>query len=303
MMLKPFLIGVGMFSGEAAFAVTYERTYAGVVPGTTSAPGGGMTFLPSDPNTLLFGLPTPGTPANGTIRAYGVTRDAQNHVTGFTGTSTLFATAPSIGNNGLAFGPSGVLFFGAGTSVGQIKPGSTATDKMIDLAAISGFTFAGGGVVNEINSPVGDPSKANIVVHYPPTSANFYEATLTADGSGTFNISSPTFTQFVGNLINYDTVPPGLPNAPQAYGTIGGGGVISYMLDANNRPMSSQGVDSFSAGAGAVDPLTGDYLFVHPGTDPAFFPGIHVVSPVPEPAALGLAAIAGTSLLARRRVR
>lgn len=296
------MVGVSLVVGATSVhavptaAAGYNRNYIGTVPGTTSAPNGGLAFLPSDPNTLLIGNPTPQTPANGTILAYGVTRDASNHITGFVGTSSFFANAPGLGNNGLAFGPGNVLFFSAGTSVGQIKAGSTSPDKVVDLSAISGFTFAGGGVVNEVNSPVGNPGKVNVIVHYPPTSANFYESTLTPDGSGTYDISSPTNVRFVGNTINYDPAPAAFPNLPDVFTTHGGSGMGSATLDADDRPTAFQGIDNTTAGAGVVDPLTGDYLFVHLGLEP----GIHVISAVPEPTTAGLLALAAAVMTVRR---
>lgn len=303
-MVSAAVIGIGSLFAGAVNAVPtsapgYERTYIGAVPGTASAPNGGMAFLPSNSNTLLFGNPNAATPSLGTILSYTVTRNAQNHVTGFAGGSSVFATAPGITNNGLAYGPGGVLFYSAGTSVGEIKPGSSTVDKTIDLASISGFTFAGGGTVNEITSPTGVPGKANIIVHYPPTSANFYEATFTPDGSGTYDISSPTFTQFVGNMINYDHVPAGFASAPDVYATAASSGVGSMALDANDRPAGFSSIDNTTAGAGAVDPLTGDYLFVHFGTEP----GVHVISAVPEPATATMLGVAASGILVTRRRR
>src|SRR5689334_11132336 len=117
-----------------AFAGNYSLTDLGAAPGVP-APYGGLTLKAGDPNTLLLGgnadAPT------GAIYQIGVTRGTGNHITGFSGSATLFSTAPNI-DGGLAYGPNNVLFYTAYpiNRLGQIKPGSTAPDKLIDLTPL-----------------------------------------------------------------------------------------------------------------------------------------------------------------------
>src|SRR5262249_12587547 len=98
MLRKLLLSSLLTVSGVMAAAIVspYDSSYTMFNLG--SAPGvpvsyGGLVFKAGDPNTLLLGGA-----ANfaGGIYAVGVTRDAQGHVTGFDGTSSLFSTAPGI---------------------------------------------------------------------------------------------------------------------------------------------------------------------------------------------------------------
>jgi hypothetical protein len=95
---------------------------------------GGLTFLAGDPNTLLLGGAANSTRAN--IYSIPLTRDSQGHITGFAAPAAFFSRAN--GNTagldgGLTYGPGDVLFYTTynDNHIGQIKPGSTAPDKLI----------------------------------------------------------------------------------------------------------------------------------------------------------------------------
>lgn len=96
---------------QPAIAAPYDTNYSftslGNVP-DVPANYGGINFLAGDPNTLLIGGAA--NTANGAIYQIGLTRDGNNRITGFSGPATLYATAPFI-DGGLAYGPTGVLFF------------------------------------------------------------------------------------------------------------------------------------------------------------------------------------------------
>ena len=101
--------------GGQASALTVDPFYAGSYTAFDlgSAPGvpgfyGGVTFKMGDPNTLLLG----GSANNsaGKIYEIGVVRDGLGHITGFSGTASVFASAPQI-DGGLEYGPGGVLFY------------------------------------------------------------------------------------------------------------------------------------------------------------------------------------------------
>ena len=93
------------------FAAAYSCVKLNTAPGVPFG-WGGLTLKYDDPNTLLMGghanQPT------GRIYQIGVTRDADRHITGFTGAATVYPTANStIGQNndgGVVFGPENVLF-------------------------------------------------------------------------------------------------------------------------------------------------------------------------------------------------
>ena len=119
----------------ANFAADYSFVDLGTPAGVPTRLGG-VTFKPNDLNTLWIGGA-----ANAPIAAIyeiAVTRNAQGHITAFSGTSTLHAPAPNI-DGGLAFDSTGVLFFtGYPTNtLGEFKPGSTTVDKTIQLTSIA----------------------------------------------------------------------------------------------------------------------------------------------------------------------
>src|SRR5439155_5650347 len=147
-------------------------------------PYGGVAFKSGDPNTLLLG----GAANNsaGAIYQISVTRGTGNHITTFAGAATLFSTAPNI-DGGLAYGPGGVLFYTtySNNMLGQIKPGSTTPDKVIDLTPL-GITSSVG-TTNFV--PAGFPGAGGIrIMSY--TGGGFYSGTLTSDGTGTYNLSA-----------------------------------------------------------------------------------------------------------------
>ena len=93
------------------FDTNYSLVSLGLVPGVQTYYGG-LTFKYDDPNTLLIGGAA-GSPV-GRIYQIAVTRDGGGHITGFSGSATLYPGAQStIGqynDAGLAFGPDNVLF-------------------------------------------------------------------------------------------------------------------------------------------------------------------------------------------------
>ena len=124
-----------------AYSGSYTLTDLGSVAGV-AAPLGGLTLESGDPNILLIGGAA-NTPS-GQIYWIGVTRDVNNHITGFTGTASVFSDGFR-NDGGLAHGPGGDLFYTQyNNAVGQIKPGSTITDKAVDLNALGYASSVGG---------------------------------------------------------------------------------------------------------------------------------------------------------------
>jgi len=115
-----------------SFAFDYSCVDLGTVPGVPFG-WGGLTLKYDDPNTLLMGGHA--NQANGRIYQIGVTRDADGHITGFTGVATVYPTAnATIGQNndgGVVFGPENVLFVTRfpNNQLEQSKPGSTDPDR------------------------------------------------------------------------------------------------------------------------------------------------------------------------------
>ena len=120
-----------------SFAFDYSCVDLGTVPGVPFG-WGGLTLKYDDPNTLLMGGHA--NQPNGRIYQIGVTRDANMHITGFTGAATVYPTAnATIGQNndgGVVFGPENVLFVTRfpNNQLEQSKPGSTDPDKVTNLS-------------------------------------------------------------------------------------------------------------------------------------------------------------------------
>ncbi len=180
--------GAGINFG-AAFAADYSCTTLGT-PSGIPANLGGLTFL--DNNTLLIGGAANG--GSGVIRMIDVLRDGNNHIIGFDGVSSAFADAPYI-DGGLAYGPGGVLFattFSNNTLL-QFKPGSASPDKIIDLTAegIASST----GTLQFV--PLGFNGAGGFkIASY--SAGTWYDVTLTADGSGTYDIGAVTYINTPG---------------------------------------------------------------------------------------------------------
>ncbi len=85
------------------------------LPAWSARSYGGLTFKYDDPNTLLIGGAA-GSPV-GHIYQIAVTRDGNGHITGFSGSATLYpgpnSTIGQYNDAGLAFGPANVLFVNA----------------------------------------------------------------------------------------------------------------------------------------------------------------------------------------------
>src|SRR5262249_18986339 len=116
-------------------------------------------------------------------------RDASCHITGFTGATTNYAEAP-YNEAGIAYAPGGVLFLAQAevNRMGELKPGSTVTDKTIDMTPLGvaksmcglGFPPTGFGIAGQLK-----------LVNWP-SSGFWYWADLADDGAGTFNVTNVT---------------------------------------------------------------------------------------------------------------
>jgi len=163
-----------------AFANDYHVVVVGSVT-NLPLPYGGLVFKAGDPSSLLIGGAAG--LAGGKLYAVPVQRDGSNHVTGFRGAATAWTSAP-YNAGGLAYASNGVLLVArTDGSMGEIKPGSSGFDKVINLRSLGVTnTFGGLNVV-----PAGFPGAGQLSL-LGNSNAQFYTATVRLE-SGTFNVT------------------------------------------------------------------------------------------------------------------
>jgi len=245
----------------------FDSAYSFVDLGSPGVPAqhGGLTFKFDDPNILLIGGRA--NQSSGQLFAIGVLRDADNHITGFTGTPTVFADA-AFNDGGVAYGPDNVLFLARWpvNQIGQTTPGSTITDKIVDLAPLGVAPSPGG--LNFV--PPGFPGAGQLkIVSW--SGGQFYTLTFIADGTGTFDITNAAFeTTLPGGSEGFVYITPGSPlfeglELRMMVSEFSAGKLVAYQIDANGAPVVATRTEFITGWTGAeggvIDPLTGDFLF------------------------------------------
>ena len=221
---------------------------------------GGVAFKVGDPDALYVG-------GGAAVYRVPITRDAAGHLTGFAGPAVKFADAPNI-DGGLQFGPGGVLFFTRYriNELGQIAPGSTTMTKSVPLSPLGVLASVGG--LSFI--PAGHPRAGDLLLA-SYNASTVYTATLTPDGSGTYDVSSVTPGPRLGNGgpegVLY--VPPGSPQFTDFEHLLvcewRTGQIEVFHLDANGDPEPAS-LQVFMTGltgcaGAAIDPIGGDFVF------------------------------------------
>ena len=240
----------------------YTLTDLGAVPGLPT-PYGGLDFLPGDPNTIIIGGAA--NAAGGALYSIGVVRNGSNQIIGLSGSATLFSEG-QFNDGGVVFGPGGVLFYTRfpNNEVGEIKPGSTINDKIVDLTPLGVSSSVG--ALNFV--PPGFPGAGQLkIVSYDTD--EWYTAAYSADGSGTYNITSAVLnTTIQGGPEGFIYVPVGSPIFPpnsMIVSEYAADVVSTYQFDANGNPIPASRalfVNGLTGAEGAViDPVTGDFLF------------------------------------------
>ncbi len=247
-----------------AFAQNYTIVDLGSPAGVLQNYGG-LTLKFDDPTTLLIGGSANG--SAGQIWSIHVTRGAGNHITGFSGTATVFCEA-AYNDGGVTNGPGHVLFLARWpvNELGQTKAGSTITDKIINLAPL--------GIATSISSinfvPVGYPGAGRCKIS-TYSGGEWWDLALTADGTGTYDVSTATqvpASQLSGSPEGFTYVPLGSPLFPQPsliVAEYGQGSVATYEINGTGDPIIATRREFISGLAGAegsfIDPVTGDFLF------------------------------------------
>jgi len=154
-----------------------------------------------------------------------------------------------------------LLFTGYPTNtLGEIEPGSTSPDKTVDLTA-------SGGVASSVGSVQFAPNGDFKIASY--SGGGFYTAPLTADGSGTYNVGAATLNSTPGGgpegLFYVPTGSPGFLTPSMLMAQYSSGLIEAFSVDGSDDPIVASGqqfVTGISgAEGGAIDPVTGDFLF------------------------------------------
>jgi hypothetical protein len=251
---------------QAPFNALYTIASIGGIPGLASN-WGAIAFDHQDPNTLL--CTRWNTVGVQNLFAIRVVRDAQGHVTGFSGTATPRAQVDYI-DGGLAFHPSGVLFYSrypslvaGGNAVGQLKPGSTVPDR---VDPVLGPNYLGGLAI----VPDGLPGAGRLkTLRWP--GGGWTDALLSPDANGTFDLVAETATAtLTGGPDGFAYVPRTAPlfqGADVLVAEFNTSTLATYQIDAQGDPIvaTRQVFASGFASAFAltVDPVTSDV--VHAG--------------------------------------
>ena len=293
---------------DPPFDANYEAFDLGSVPGVPPLYGG-LTLVAGDDDTLLIGGNANEAP--GALYAIDVVRDADGHITGFDGTATRVIDA-AYNDGGVTYGPGGVLFLARWpvNQLGQTKPGSTTTDKVIDTAALGVGTDSLGalGFV-----PAGFPGEGQFkMVNWEQ--GNWYTAGVAPDGSGTFDITGVTpvpASKLSGGPEGFIYVPEGSPAFDQPtmlVAEFSAGTAAAYDIDGNGDPIVASRKTFISGLEGAegafIDPVTGDFLFSTfgggdrvvavrgfeppPPNNPPVATDVTVTTPFQTPVAIGL---------------
>ncbi|MBS1828030.1 MAG: PEP-CTERM sorting domain-containing protein [Acidobacteria bacterium] len=289
----------------------YAGSYSFVNLGTPSgvpSPLGGLTINPNNTSSLLIGGGA--NAVSGTIEQISVTRDGSGHITGFSGSSSVFASAPSI-DGGLAFSLDDVLFYTtySNHTIQQIKPGDISSSK-----SINAITLGIGSSLGTLQFvPAGYPGAGKLALA-SYSSGQFCLVDLTADGAGTYDLSTcGTITNIGGGPEGILYVPLGsalFTNPSILVSEYSLGRVSSYELDANGNPILATRrtfISGLSGAEGAtLDPVTNDFLFSTFGSGNEVLRVSGFAEPptgdVPEPSTLFLSTVAlGALAWIRRR--
>jgi Secretion system C-terminal sorting domain len=248
---------------EPPYDSAYTFTDLGSVPGVPTRYGG-LTFFSGDSNVLLIGGN-----ANtdlGLLYSIRVVRNDSNHIIGFVDSAAFFCDA-AYNDGGVVYGPGGVLFLSRwpANELGQTKPGSSITDKIINLDSL-GEAYSNS-AVNFV--PNGFPGAGQMkLVSW--SGGQWYTAAYSPDDSGTYNIDSVHYeTTIPGGPEGFIYVPPGSPLFADYNSMLvseySAGNVVTYQLDVNGDPDTltrALFITGLTGAEGAtIDRLTGDFLF------------------------------------------
>ncbi|HEX5617050.1 MAG TPA: hypothetical protein VFX51_01445 [Solirubrobacteraceae bacterium] len=272
----------------APFAGSYSVKDLGPPPGVPSRLGG-LTLKAGTTDRLLIGGEADG--STGALYEVRLVRDAGGHVTGFTGTAKRYADA-AYNDGGVTYGPGNVLFLARWPTneLGQTKPGSATTDKVIDVTPLG----VASSLVGLAFVPPGMPGTGRLkLVSY--SGGQWYDAGVAADGTGTFNLVGVTAvpgSTLTGGVVGFVYVNAGsrqFSGPSMLVSEYQADGVAAYAVDGAGNPIPSTrrsfitGLDG--ADGAFIDPLTGDFLFSTFGGGDRVVVVRGFASPLPPPVA------------------
>jgi hypothetical protein len=226
---------------------------------------GGLTLKAGTTDKLLLGGEA--NSSTGALYEVTVARDAQGHISGFVGTATRYADA-AYNDGGVMYGPGNVLFLARWPSneLGQTKPGSTVTNKVIPLDPL--------GIESSLVAlrfvPPGSPGSGRLkLVSYG--GGAWYDASVKPDGTGTYDLAGVkeiTASRLSGGAVGFVYVGRGSAQFTQPsllVSEYSAGQVAAYAVNANGDPIVSTRRTLITGLGGAdgafIDPVTGDFLF------------------------------------------
>jgi hypothetical protein len=286
---------------DAFYSGNYSYVDLGSVPKLPPLYGG-LAFKYDNPNQIVIGGEANG--SSGSLYTIDVVRDGNGHITGFSGSAQFYASAP-YNDGGVVFGPSNVLFASRWpvNEMAQYLPGSTAPDKVIDMAALG--VVSSHAALNFVPEGFGGSGRIKLVSW---SGGEFYDATVSPDGGGTYNLNGVTqVTTLTGGPEGFVYVPLGstlFANPSMIVSEYSAGSIATYEVDGNGNPITGSRrlfMSNLTGAEGAViDPVTGDFLFS------TFGGGNRVIVvqgfAVPEPASI-VGVLAGITLLGLVRRR
>jgi hypothetical protein len=244
------------------FNAAYSLSDLGTPPGVPAAMGG-VCFLRNNPNVLLIGGHANNIDA--AIYAIGVTRDANQHITGFSGAATLHAAAAGI-DGGLTYAPNGTLLYTTYSNnvLGQILPGGWGPAQTTDLSLHG--VFPSTGTLQFV--PPGFPGAGTLLIvsysaneyytmPFTPGLGGLYEV-----GNAAFRVTAPGGPEGIVYVPRQSVLFPFPSMLVSEYGFAR---VSHYQVGPNGEPLPETRQDFISnlpgAEGGTLDPVTNDFVF------------------------------------------
>jgi hypothetical protein len=249
---------------DPAYADKYTCFDLGPVPGVPPQKYGGLTLTLDRCSTRLLIGGEANYPA-GKIYGVDVVRDDHGHVSGFAGTASVFADAPS-NDGGVAYGPGKVLFVTHWPSneLQQTRFGSTRADKVTPLDGLH-VAFASASL-NFV--PAGFPGEGAFkLVSW--SGGQWYTMAIAPDANGTYDVTAAKMELTLpGGPEGFVYVAAGSPHFDKNALLVSewtANKISTYQVDDQANPILGTRHDFITGLQGAEgayrDPATGDFFF------------------------------------------